>query len=90
LECVIDVDNLIQFNDVMSNFDHAIEKDIEEKLKEGNCYAGYAAWDFHGDVMFKDNKFICEIWRYHCLVDIIEAETLEEIMEEASDKWGYD
>lgn len=85
---IIDRENLICLDDVMSNFDHVIEKDIEEKLREGNCYAGYPAWNFHGTVMYKDNKFICEIKRYGCLIDTIEAETLEGIMEEASNRYG--
>ena len=89
MESIIERENLKRVDDVMSNFNHSIEKDIEEKLRQGNCYAGYAAWDFHGDVMYKDDKFICEIWRYQALVDIIEAKTLEGIMEEASDKWGW-
>lgn len=89
MESIINKENLVCLDDVMSNFDHKIEKDIEGKLREGNYYAGYSAWDFHGNVIFKEDKFICEIRRYGCLVDIIEEETLEEIMQEASDKWGW-
>lgn len=86
---VCDRDIRIELDDVMSNFDRQIEKDIEKELKETLSYAGYAAWDFHGDVWYEDGKFYCEIWRYHCHVNTLEADTLEEIMEEASEKYGY-
>jgi len=51
----------ICLEDVMSNFDKVIDKDIEKQLKEGDCYAGYPAWNFHGTVYYKNDKFYGEI-----------------------------
>jgi len=80
----------ICLEDVMSNFDKEIDRDVEKQLKEGNCYAGYPAWNFHGTVYYKDDKFYCEIWTYGFPNELINAETLEEIIELASDKYGWD
>jgi len=71
---------------VMSNFN----REIDRKLKLGNCYAGYPAWNFYGEVWYENNQFHCEIWRYHCHIDTISVDTLEEIMEEASENYGWD
>lgn len=90
MESIIDRHNLTRIDDVMSNFNHVIERDIEERLRKCDCYAGYPAYNFHGNVMFKDNKFICEIKRYSSLVDIIKGDTLEEIMEKSSNTYGWD
>ena len=92
MESIIDRHNLTRIDDVMSNFDHIIERerDIEERLRKGDCYAGKSAYNFHGNVMFKNNKFVCEIKRYSSLVDIIEGDTLEKIMEESSNTYGWD
>jgi len=39
MESIIDRHNLTRIDDVMSNFDHVIERDIEERLRKGDCYA---------------------------------------------------
>lgn len=73
--------------DVMSNFDHIISKEVEQLLRAGGCYADYPAWNFHGTVWF-DKMFKCEIWRYCSHVATLEAVSLQEIMDEASKRWG--
>jgi len=76
--------------DVMSNFDHVIEKDLETELKLGGNWGTYSAYNFHADICFEDNKFICEIWRYGGLIDIITEDTLEDIMDNASSSYGQE
>lgn len=88
LKC--DKKNKEYLDDVMSNFDHSINKEIVEKLKTTNSYSGYSALNFHGDVWFESNLFHCEIWQYHSHINTISKETLEEIMEEASNEYGYE
>jgi len=75
---------------VMSNCDHQIDRKIEALLKENHYYAGYSAWNFYGYVWYTGDKFKCVIAQYHNHVATLEANTLEEIMEEASSRWGYD
>lgn len=87
---VCDRENRELLDDVMSNFDHSINKDIAKQLKETNSYAGYPAWDFHGMVWYQNGQYHCEIKRYRCHIDTISNEDLKEIMNEASDKYGYE
>jgi hypothetical protein len=76
--------------EVMSNFDHSIDKKIETQLKNKLSYADYPGWDFHGTVWYENDMFHCKVMQYRCHVDTISAETLDEIMEEVSDKYGYE
>lgn len=76
--------------DVMSNFDHMIEDGMEEKLKSGKFYGDYSAWNFHAQVWFDGKNFKAMVKRYQAHVGTITALTLEQIMELASDNWGYD
>jgi len=75
---------------VMSNFDHTIDTEVAEKLKEGKYYSDYPGWNFYGEVWYDSGKWKCEIRRYHVHVETIMADTLEEIMEQNSEKYGYD
>lgn len=77
---------------VMSNCDHAINKDVEARLRDSPSYAGYPAWNFYGYVWCDHQRrvYCCEIWVYGTPRKVIEAATLEEIMENASEEFGYD
>jgi hypothetical protein len=33
-------------------------------------------------------QFLCEVWRYHEVVDVVEAPELEDIMREVCDRYG--
>ena len=74
----------------MSNFDHSIDEGLEKALQKGKCYAQYAGWNFCGEVYWgkKEQIYICEVSRYNIWVDTIQADTLEEIMEKVSEKYG--
>lgn len=76
--------------EVMTNYDHEIDRDIETKLKEGNCTASYPGWNFHGTVLYDGANFQCRITRYSVQVDVLESPTLEGIMKEACERWGND
>ena len=75
----------------MSNFDHTIDNGLAELLKEneGKVYAQYAGWNFCGYVWFENDKFVCQVWCYKSPQEEIIADTLEEIMDMVSEKWGY-
>lgn len=74
----------------MSNFDHVIDEGMEEELKESPKLGNYAGWNFHGDVFYWNNQFHCIVMVYHSLREVISANTLSEIMEEVSEKYGYE
>jgi hypothetical protein len=76
--------------DIMSNFDHVIDREVEKELKENRCYSKYPGWNFSGNVWFQDNKFYCEVWQYHCHVETIEGDTLEDLMENVCCEYGAD
>ena len=65
------------------------EKSLQEKLRSGKYYGSYAACNFYGLVWFEDEKFFCHIKRHYCHVETISADTLEEIMTTASEKYEY-
>ncbi len=74
----------------MSNFDHSIDEDLEEKLKANNLYADYTGWNFHGTIYWdkQKKKFVCEVRQYHSWIDTIKADTLQGIMDEVCAKYG--
>jgi len=74
--------------DVMSNFDHKVEDWAEEKLKSGDYYGGYAAWNFHGHVWFADGSFHVTIRCYGSHVDTVTEDTLQDIMDTCSELYG--
>lgn len=84
--------NLIELQDeVMSNCDHTIDYEVAELLKDGKCYAQYSGWNFCGKVYWDipKQKFVCEVWRYHICEEIIKYTTLELIMKNVCENYGY-
>ena len=77
-------------DDLMSNFDHIVNKDIEKILIENNnIKANYPGWEFHGTCWYHENMFYCRVMRYGSVVGYYNAETPEELMEEVSSIYGY-
>lgn len=76
----------------MSNFDGLIDDGLEEALKSqpGKVCAHHPAWNFLGYVWYEDGKFQEQIWQYNSPVEEIEADTLEELMKIANDKYGWE
>ena len=73
----------------MSNCDHSIDDGLAEALRVDNVYAQYSGWDFCGYVWAEGDHFICQVWRHHSPLEEITEDTLQEIMETVSDKYGY-
>ena len=80
--------NLECIGEIMSNFDHSIIANAADKLQKNKTYGRYPAWNFHGIVWYENNQFYCQINQYGIHVDTIKTDTLEEIMEKASEKYG--
>jgi hypothetical protein len=76
----------------MSNFDHTIDKGFADALKAApnEAYGHYSGWNFAGRVFWDGAQFQCEVWRYHEVVEIVTASTLEDIMREVCDRYGDD
>ena len=75
---------------VMSNFDHKIDWEVAEKLKEGGVTADYPGWNFYGQVWYSDGKYRCEVTCYCVHQTTLVSDSLQEIMDEASSRWGAD
>jgi hypothetical protein len=74
--------------ELMSNFDHKIKNNAEGILKNDRVCGQYPAWNFFGLLWYAENKFKCHIAQYHQHINTIEGDTLQEIMEKASDLYG--
>lgn len=79
----------IEIDEVMSNFDYSIDKDVEIKLIKEDVYSQYSGWNFCGYVWFDktDELFKCEVWRYRSHIETFEAPTLKELKDDIS--WDY-
>lgn len=75
---------------VMSNYDHQICQDIAEQINDGRYAADYPGWNFHATVWRDGELFKAQIMQYGNHTATIESETLQGIMELASDAYGYD
>lgn len=88
-DLITEIQGMEYLGSVMSNFDHKIEEGFEEKLKAGKFYGSYPAQNFHGTVWF-NGCFKCGIMQYRVHVATIEGETLQEIMDDACSKYGFE
>lgn len=78
------------FQDIMTNSDHTIDKEVAEAIKGKELFSTYTAWEFCGIVWWDSSleKWCCQIDKYRTTMEIIIEDTLEEIMSIASDKYG--
>ena len=80
-------EGLINIGEIMSNFDHSIKDESEEKLKNGGVCGGYAAWNFHASVWY-DGKFKAKIMQFGSHTNTIESDSLQGIMDHACEYYG--
>ncbi len=76
----------------MTNYNGIHDEKICDSLKKEKMFAQYSGQDFCGLVWFdkRKKKYFCEVHCYHSHVDTKEADTPEELMEEVSEKYGYE
>lgn len=79
-------------DEVVSNFDGEVNEKLEELMKKKRIVCGYSAWNFHGDIWYSPSikKMHCLIMQYGSPIEVIEAKTVEEIRQLASEKYGWD
>ncbi len=73
--------------EAMSNFDHTIEADADERLKKGEL-GKYSGWNFWAIIRYNQGQFECQVWQYNVPREIITAPSLTEIMDAVSQKYG--
>lgn len=76
---------------VYSNYDHELDGEIASVLeRDGELYGQHAAWDFCGWVWrLPDGRWVDQVWRYGAPVEDVIGETLQEVIDEANDRWGH-
>jgi hypothetical protein len=72
----------------MTNLDHSYDKEILEKVRNGEGWTRYAGWNFNGRVWFGNNEYHCEVWHYGSPCNVISADTPENLMQAVSYEWG--
>ena len=77
---------------VLSNFDHSIDRDLEQRLRTEKVVLQYAARDFCGEVWYDPqvSLFRCLVRVYGSPREMVSWPTLEEIMESVSSEYGYE
>jgi hypothetical protein len=75
----------------MTNFDHSIDEDAEQRLKAGEV-GFHAAFNFAGHVSYdaETDRYVEKVFRFHEHVDTVEARTLGCLMLEANERWGFE
>lgn len=86
-----DTESMSRIEDsVMSNFDREVDEGVAAFLKANpRTHAGYPGWNFNGRVWF-EGCWKCEVWQYRSPIEVIEAESPQELMTAVSEKYGYD
>lgn len=74
----------------MSNLGHRITPGTAAHLKSGKYVVEYIAWNFHAWVWWHETLFAALVYTHHVARRLIYAETLVQIMEEASSEFGYE
>ena len=75
---------------LMSNFDREINQKTKKAIKGKNIYSRYAGWNFNGLVWWQNNNWNCEVWQYKTWMETITCKSLEAIMKEVSNEYGWD
>lgn len=75
---------------IYSNFDHVLNEGVKEVLqnKPNECWSHHAAWDFCGYIWYDGKRWREEIWVYHSFQEVLEADTVEDLIEGANEKYG--
>lgn len=83
--------NLGWAESVMHNFDRSIDQDVADRLRKEKLIAQYSGWNFCGYVWWDEphQTYRTEVWCYHSPVTVVSG-SLEEIMEQVSEKWGWE
>jgi hypothetical protein len=77
---------------VYSNFDHELDADVVRQLAAapGELHAQHSARDFCGYVwQRKDGRWVDQVWRYGAPVQDFVCDTVEAVIKDALDEYGY-
>lgn len=75
---------------LMSNFDHEVDQDVAQELRNNQAMAKYAGWNFNADCWFADGQFHAAVHVYGVHRATVSADTPEALMELVSNTFGWD
>lgn len=73
----------------MSNFDHTVDAGMEKVLKSG-MWGRHAGWNFNARVRWDGERFHSQVWRFQRKVGDYYADTLEDLMAQVNDIFGWE
>lgn len=78
--------------EIASNFDRIIDEELVEKLKQNplTMCASYPGWNFYGEIHYDGENFLCRVMVYGRDAGVYRQPSVDQLMEEVSDEWGYD
>ena len=82
------LDNMGEYGEHYSNFDHAIPENAEDVLRSGEWCITHPAWDHHGRMFFQDGLFHEVVKRYGSVVGVVSGTTLEDVFNSVNEKYG--
>lgn len=84
--------NFFEYNgkEIMSNCDGLVIEQTSTEIKGKELFSRYSGWNFNGLVWWQDNKWCCEVWCYRNWCETIICNTLKDVMEAVSSKYGYE
>lgn len=78
---------------VYSNLDGRLDEVVVRELSNapGQLCAQHAAWNFCGYVwQMPDGRWVDQVWRYRAPVQDVIGDSLEEVIEQVNDTYGYE
>lgn len=73
----------------MSNLGLKIDEGLEDLLRAEKVCVRHAAWNFSGRVWWDGERFLEQVWVHHSPVATISAASLEDLMSEVNDRFGW-
>ena len=75
---------------IYSNFDHQLDEEIKGQVQANpnKLYAQHAAYNFCGYVWYDGTKWKEEVWVYKEPQEVIEAETIEDLIDKVNLEYG--
>ncbi len=86
-----DLESMDELDGVYSNcFHEGVDHEVASELKAnpGKAYAQHAAYNFCGYVWFSAGQFHEQIWVHRRMVEVLSADEIEELIENANDQYG--
>lgn len=83
-------DDYERTDELMSNFDHSVNKNVEREMLTSKKYSSYPAYNFFGKVWYENGLWYCEVWVYGSHRGTVTGDSPEDIMNTLSNQYGQE